>query len=346
MPIIAEAQLKSDIKSGKFAKVYFFYGEENFLTQMYADQIKNTVLKKGDDDINLVKTYGNPDLTFLTDQASSLPFFADKRVILINDFSIEKIPDNEVDDFINFIKNVPDTTILVFYLTDCSFSLRFSKVKKVFSAFKEFGAVCEFKPLKKEKIAELIVKKAAKQKRFISRKNAEYLAEITACDLNLASSETTKLCSYARENEEITKRDIDLMVAKKLETKVFALADAVIEKNTERSFAILNELFEQRADALQILPTLGSAYSEYYYSKAAYDENISCDKLAEDLGISGARATFFRKKYRAASKMDASILRNAVKIIYDADIKCKSANIDKNILMEETILELIKGDKL
>ena len=186
MPIITEVQLNTAIKSGKFSQVYFFYGEESFLVKTYAVKIKNTLLGSAAVDINLLELSGNPDLNMLSDHAESLPFFAEHKVILINDFNLEKLPEGEFEFFESILKNVPDTTVMVFYLTGCGFSLRSGRVKKLFEIIKKYSAVCEFKPLNKMKIGDIILRKVHKQKRLISPSNAEYIAEITACDLNLS----------------------------------------------------------------------------------------------------------------------------------------------------------------
>lgn len=341
MPVVTEVQLNSDIRSGRFFSVYFLYGEESFLTQTYAKRIKNKALGDGQVDINLLELDGNPDLSMLADHVETLPFFAEHRVITVNDFNPEKISEEETEAFTQLIKNVPDTTILVFYLTSCSFSLRSQRMKKLFDMIKQYACVCEFKPLNKMKVGDLISKKVAKQKRLISPTNAEYLAEITACDMNLASAESTKLCCYVSEGQEITREIIDLMVAKQLETRVYTLADAMISGNKSRAFHILDELFEQRVEPIPVLAALSGAYSEYYCAKAAKNMDVIPQQVANDFGYSGAKASFAAKKYNEAAGMDIEKLRHDMQIIYEADVKCKSASVDKKILLEETVLKLI-----
>ena len=341
MPVITETKLNSDIKSGKFSGVYFFYGEEAFLTRTYVQRIKTVALGEDPSDINLLEMNGNPDLNILSDHVEALPFFSDYKVILINDFNPEKLTEEEADAFKELIKNVPDTTIVVFYLTDCSFSLRSEKMKNLFEYIKKYAAVCEFKPLNKMKIGELISKKVARKKRLISRTNAEYLAEITACDLTLASVETEKLCCYIAEGEEITRETIDIMVAKKLETKVFTLSDAIIAGNKNRTLKILNELLEQKAEPIVVLSTLASTFADYYYAKAANEHDIFPQQVASDFGYTGAKATFAARRYSESTKMNLQNLRDSIQIIFNADIKCKSTSIDKRFLLEKTILELI-----
>ena len=342
MPVINEAQIKADIRSGKFFSMYFLYGDESFLTQTYAKLIKNKALGDEQDDINLLELSGNPDLSMLSDYVETLPFFAEYRVIMVNDFNPDKFSDEEIEGFTQLIKKIPNTTILVFYLTGFNFSPRTQKAKKLFDDIKQHACVCEFKQMNKMQVGELIRKKAAKQKRLISPTNAEYLAEITGCDMNLASVESTKLCCYVGENQEITREIIDTMVAKQLETNVYTLVNTMISGNKSKAFSILDELFEQGADPIELLPTLSAAYSEYYYAKTAKNIDIIPQQVAADFGYSKAKASFAAKKYNEAARMDMDKLRRNMQIIFEADTKCKSATIDKKVLLEETVLKLMQ----
>lgn len=341
MPVITEAQLNADIRSGKFSTVYFLYGEESFLTQTYAKRIKSKALGDGQVDINLLELDGNPDLSMLSDHVETLPFFSEYRVIMVNDFNPDKISDGEAEGFTQLIQKVPNTTILVFYLTSLNYSPRTQKAKKLFDEIKQYACVCEFSQLNKMQVGELIRKKAAKQKRLISPTNAEYLAEITGCDMNRASVESTKLCCYVAEGQEITREIIDTMVAKQLETNVYALVNTMIAGNKSKAFSLLGELFEQGADPIELLPALSSAYAEYYYAKAAKNMDIIPQQVAADFGYSKGKASFAAKKYNEADKMEMDMLRRNMQIIFEADAKCKSTNIDKKVLMEETVLKLM-----
>ncbi|MCM1300002.1 MAG: DNA polymerase III subunit delta [Firmicutes bacterium] len=342
MPVVSEVQLKANIQSGKFSTVYFLYGEESFLVKTYADKIKNKAIGDNQTDINLLELSGNPDLSVLSDHVEALPFFADYKVIMINDFNPEKVDESDTEAFLRLLKNVPDTTVIVFYLTGCSFSLRTSRIKKLFEEIKGLACVCEFKQLNKMKIGDIIAHKVKKEKKLISATNAEYLAEITGCDLNLASMESSKLCSYVKEGQEITREIIDKMVEKKLETKVFTLSDAMLSGNVKRSMEILSELQQQRVEPIAVIATLSSVYSEYYADKSAYNEGVTSGQAASDLGFTGGKAAYAAKKYNAASRMNIDKLRRAEEIIFNADVKLKSAKIDGNILLEETVLKLIR----
>lgn len=341
MPVINEQKLKDDLKNRRFSSVYFFYGEESFLVKTYAERVKNKALGDGVSDMNLLELSGNPDLSLLSDHVESLPFFAEHKVIMINDFNPEKVAENEAEPLLDILRNAPETTVIVFYLTGCSFSLRAGRVKKLFEEIKKIAAVCEFKPLTPKETAGIIYRKAEREGRRISPQNANYLAEITACDLNLASAETSKLCCYVERGKEITREIIDKMVEKRLETKIFSLSDAMISGSGQEAFKILRELFEQRVEPVAILATLSGAYSEYYVARLGAAEGVQASGVAARLGYTGGRAGFFSRKYSKAAKMSLESLREAMSIILDTDVKLKSRRVNGNIMLEETVLKLM-----
>lgn len=342
MPVVKREALKEDIKNGRLSSVYFLYGEESFLVKSYADRIKNKALSGDDSGMNLVETNGNPGISMLTDHIEAVPFFSDYKVIMINDFNPENVEEEQTEDFINMLKNVPETAILVFYLTGITFSTRTAKVKKLLEEIKKYAVVCEFKLMTAKEVANVITAKVTKEKRRISPANAVYLAEITVCDLNLASVETRKLCSYVGEGKEITREIIDKMVEKRLETKVFTLSDAMLSKNKQKTFQILDELFEQQAEPIAVLAALASAYSEYYMYRTAINSNISFNQVASDHKFASTKMYFAQKKYNQAKSMDIHKLRKAAAIIFDTDTKLKSVKIDGRVLLEETVLKLME----
>ena len=76
-------KLKEDLKNGIYRRAYLLYGDEPYLQNMYKNRLLNAVADP-DDTMNLSKFQGkgiNPKE--IIDLAETLPFFAEHRVILI-----------------------------------------------------------------------------------------------------------------------------------------------------------------------------------------------------------------------------------------------------------------------
>ena len=80
-----------DIKKGSFKPVYLFYGEEAYLKQQYKNRLKDAVLPEGDT-INLSIYSGKGiDVEEMIAQADTMPFFAEHRLLLIEDSGFFKM---------------------------------------------------------------------------------------------------------------------------------------------------------------------------------------------------------------------------------------------------------------
>ena len=98
--------INEDIKSGQYKKVYLLYGEESFLKQSYKKKLKEAVA--GDDTMNYNYFEGKGlDVNELISLSDTMPFFSDKRLIIIEDSGFFKTSSEALADYLPMI---PDTT--------------------------------------------------------------------------------------------------------------------------------------------------------------------------------------------------------------------------------------------
>lgn len=76
--------LNQDIKTGEFKQIYLLYGEEAFLKNSYKNRLKEAII--GDDTMNFARFEGKGlDVDELIRLADTMPFFAERRLILVED---------------------------------------------------------------------------------------------------------------------------------------------------------------------------------------------------------------------------------------------------------------------
>ena len=337
-----ETKLASDIKNGIIFPVYYLYGKETFLTRTYAEKIKAKTVGKEPIDFNCLTLRDNPDPQLISEFTECMPLFSDKKIAVINDLNPETMDDKTLNGYIDVLNTLPDTAVVVIYITGFEPQLKKSATKKLVTAIEKIGCVCELKPLSPMKVAQLISKKVSGAKRLISQQNAEYLAEITMCDLTLASEETAKLCTYANENEEISRETIDKLVVKHPDTKIYYLANAITAGDRSKAFEILEELFEQRVDFAPIMATLAGAFTDFYRAKLGKEAGISPQQAAADFDYKKNREWLVSKNYTAVSKIKLSYLRNCLAILSEADIKLKSTAVNSKTFIEQTVVKLME----
>ena len=120
-------RIAQDIKNGQFSNIYLLYGEEAYLRRQYRDNLKKALVAE-DDTLNCT-SYSGKDINVneIVDIAGTMPFFAERRVIIIENSGWLKSGE---DRMVDLIKNLPDTTYIVFVESEVD---KRSKLYKVFT---------------------------------------------------------------------------------------------------------------------------------------------------------------------------------------------------------------------
>lgn len=337
---LTEDRLSADIRAGRLARVYFLYGKEPFLVKTYVERLIKKSVGLDAFDFNLVKINGNPDMSLLSDHVDGLPVFAEQKLIAINDIEPEKLDKDSFEQLLTIISEVPETTILLFHNTGVALDERKAQTKKFIAAVEKSGVVCKMDAMPQPKIAELVIKKAAKQGVVISREDALYLTERVLCSLNLVSEETAKLISYAGNGGVIDRAMIDSLVAKQLDTSVYELATAINAGKREEAFGIISDLIFERVEPIVILSALSGTFLDFYRAKIAKMTGVLPNQTAEDFGYAKNRAWVMSKAMNAVSKLRVDYLRKTLAILNEADIVIKSSPIDSQTVIEQAVTRL------
>ena len=100
--------LQEDIKTGKFKNAYLLFGEEAYLKIQYKEKLIHA-LNPDDDTMNFTKYEGKGiEVREMIDLCETMPFFADHRVVLVENSGFFK---NKCDELADYMKTLPDYEI-------------------------------------------------------------------------------------------------------------------------------------------------------------------------------------------------------------------------------------------
>ncbi len=114
-----------------------------------------------------------------------------------------------------------------------------------------------------------------------------YLMINTLEDITHITNELDKLMALKSEEKEITKKDIDLIVIKKIDSNIFDLIDAIISKNKEKSLKIYNEMMNFGEDIFKIFVSLSNQIRLIYQVKVL--KNLTNEEIAEKLKLKNVK---------------------------------------------------------
>lgn len=110
-----------------------------------------------------------------------------------------------------------------------------------------------------------------------------YLIINTTEDISHITNELDKLMALKDTEKEITKKDIDLIVIKKIDSNIFDLIDAIISKNKDKSLKIYNEMINYGEDIFKIFISLSNQIRLIYQVKQLKD--LSNEEIADKLKL-------------------------------------------------------------
>lgn len=339
---ITEAGLKSSLKTGKFERAYFLYGEEDFLTKTYSDRIIDAAVPEDARDMNLLVYRNfpeNPDE--LSDFLESFPFFADYKCVLFNDIDIDAIDAAKHKALLPILQNIPDTSIVIFeqrtYPTDLK-KLK-AKMAKTLEVCETVGVSCEFRYLSPSKLADMAIRKFNGSGCSISPENAMYLAEECGLGLSVLQTEIEKLASY-KGSGEITREDIEKLVPKRVVSNVYNLAKELMAGRMGGALRILDALFVQRTDPINIMAALSGHFTDMYRARLAMDAGASYDSASKAFGYAPNRSFVMRSAFNDARYLSAGYLGECIRILYRTNKSLNSSNSDKRIMIERCLTEI------
>lgn len=341
-----EETLKKHIKSGEFMRVYILYGNEGYLKQHYATTICNKAVGKDFEDFNLNKLDGKEtSLNQIYDCISSFPMMGEYTCTLVKDFPlVDYIGErNKVDkDFESIITDIPETSILVFWMDTIEVDEKNSKWSKALKMIDEAGACAKIDKRTRSALENLLVSSAAKKGCTLSKNIANHMITLVGEDMSTLQNELHKVCSYVGSGE-ITKEHIDKTVIVSVEAKIFQLSRMIVRGEADNAFENLSNLFKLREEPVVILGVLSKAFVDMYRVKAIKEKGLTYSKLADAFPSAYKGKSFvLDNAANDASKYSVSQLKTALNLLSDADKRLKSTGEDGKTILEELILRLLR----
>lgn len=236
--------LREHLKKNEFKNVYLLYGEEAYLRHQYRDKLREALCPDGDE-MNISRFEGKGiSGVEVGDLAETLPFFADRRVIIIEESGWFK---NGSDGFEEKLKQFPDTTYLIFVESEVD------KRGKLFKTVSTLGYAAEMKTPKEKELLSWITIQCNAEGKQIMESAAQYLVEQAGSSMNLLQMELEKVFSYVIDQDAITLEAVQEICSNQAENQMFEMLDAIGNQNREKALRLYHDLLTLREPAMRIL---------------------------------------------------------------------------------------------
>ena len=319
--------IQEDIKSGNFKSAYLLCGEETYLKVQYKNKLLKA-LNPDDDTMNFNHYEGrNIDVKELIDLCETMPFFADRRVVLLEDTGFFK---NKCDELADYMKELPDYLCLVFVEDEVD------KRSKMYKAVKSCGRIGEFARQDEKTLMQWAAGILKREGKNITQRDMELLLTMTGIDMGNLRMELEKLITYTGDRNVVTRADIQEVCTTQTQNKIFDMVRAVTEKNQKRALDLYYDLLTLKEPPMRILFLLAKQFRQLLLVKEYTEEGVAQPEMASRLGVP---SFVVRNIASCARSYRISELRQAVTDFVDAEEAVKTGRLQDVLSVELLIVK-------
>lgn len=337
------SELYGEWKNGTVRPVYLFSGEEEYVKESAVQRLRGMLLPPGLETLNET-VLNDPPAATLIEAAETLPFMSDKRLVLVKDLSLlmngraSKDADSDAERLVKWLDDPPQDCVVVFYLHGEG-----DGRKKLFTTIAKKHAAVKFDLLEDKEIGKWISGQLKKDGKKMEPAAVSELTFLAGRGLSRLAGEVEKLRAYVQDRPTITQEDVRAVVSPSLESSVFRLVDAVIDRDLQTAGQLLTLLIDQGESTLGILAMLTRQVRFMAYMKAMRDDGQPLPAIEKALAMNhyGAQRT-----ERQIRRFSAQTLMQAYQMCVDADYSVKSGQARDRAALDRVIFLLARMEKI
>lgn len=298
--------LNEDLKTGTFRKVYLLYGEEAYLKKQYKDKLRNAIIPP-DDTMNYAYFEGkNTNIKEIIDLAETLPFFAERRLIVIEDTGFFK---NAPPDLADYIKELPESTAMIFVESEVD------KRGKLYKAVQSKGRAVELTRQDEKTLLRWIAGSIKREGKQVTEATVRYFLNKVGTDMENIQKELEKLFCYTLDKDVIATEDVEAICTQQITNQIFEMVNAVADKQQRKALDYYYDLLALKEPPMRILFLMARQFKLLLEVKVLNGQGFAKKEIASQTGLHPFVVGKYQEQSKAFSKKELrSIMEESVEI--------------------------------
>lgn len=307
--------LDKEIESGLPQNLYYFWSEEDYFLDDVLRKAVERVVSLSQADFNYDLFYPSSDPGAIIDAASTLPFMADRRLVVLKGFN--QYSKASVDSLLPYFKEPFENTCMI-VLSQKAPGKKLSDIP-----WKLFKLGIEERDM------------PAWIKRIAADRGIQMTGEAVGClidhvgfDAGLLVSEIDKLSMSGKKR--IDEKDIASSISAVRAYTTFNLIDAIVAEQKTRAFMILESILTEKMLATSVMGTLNWHYREFY--------NLWINKGKKPQKM---RMSTYSMLSKHVNSYNEDAFQRIFQVLHEADIAVKSSG-RPDLVLEILLIRLLQ----
>jgi len=273
----------------------------------------------------------------------SLPFFADKKIVILDHFlditTAKKryLTDDELKSFEDYLENPLPSSKLVIFAEG-----KLDSKRRLVKLLKRDAKVFEAIEPKEQEIRAYFQKWAQELGLTFDGKSFEQLLIKSGFQFSEIQKNLLFLQSY-KDDDRITEEDIVEAIPKTLQDNIFDLTQLILGKKIDQARDLVKDLTLQGEDEIKLIAIMLGQFRLYTQVKTLQDSGQTEAQIVSSLGhYLGRNPNPYQIKFalRDARALSLNFLRDSIRYLIQADYQIKTGVYEKNYLFERALLQI------
>lgn len=319
--------INQDIEKNEIKQFYLLFGTEDYLKRQYRDKLAKALVDI-EDTMNCNYFEGNNfQLQAVLDIGETLPFFAEERVLVLENSGLFKKTPEEIE---KRLEQFPDSTHVIFVEKEVD------KRSRLYKWIGKHGYASEMNTPDEKMLITWVKGLCRAEGKEIEDSAIFYFVEHMGTDMLLLKNELEKLFCYRYDSEKITEEDIREVCVSQASDKMFEMLDAIGVHNRDKALLLYHDLLALREPAMRVLYMLTRHFHILMQISVLMSEGKDNKGMAAACGI----PPFSVKKYAAqAGKYSYERLKSMVEKCQATDQGIKTGMVQDVVGVELLIVE-------
>ena len=319
--------LNEDLKTGQLKQIYLLYGEEAYLKKQYRDKLHQAIVPL-EDTMNYAYYEGKGiNVREVIDLAETLPFFAEHRLIVLENSGFFKNASPELADY---LKELPETTAMIFVESEID------KRGKLYKAVKEKGRIVELGRQDEGTLLRWIAGNVRREGKQITEQTIRFFLTKVGTDMENIQKELEKLFCYTLDKQEISAEDVEEICTTQITNQVFDMVEAVAKKQQRKALDYYYDLLALKEPPMRILFLLTRQFRLLWEVKDMDRQGYPRKEIATKAGLHPFVVGKYQEQARAFSE---PALRKILEDSVDMEECIKTGRLSDTLVIELFIMK-------
>ena len=326
-------KIDEDIKTGVFEKVYLLYGSEAYLKQQYKQKLQNALVAP-DDTMNLSRYEGkNINPLEIIDVAETMPFFAERRLILVEDSGFFK---SGCEELAAYLPQMPSSACILFVESEID------KRSRMYKAAGRTGSVTEFGEQKEELLTRWILARLKKENKKITKPVLSLFLSKTGTDMGHIDRELEKVLCYTLGRDVIEAADVEAVCSVQVTNQIFEMVSAIGKRQQKQALSLYYDLVALKEPPMRILYLINRQFRILLDLKSMKRACLDAKTMAQKAGIPSFAV---KRSLEQADRFTERELKQAMEDGISLETDFKTGRLAEQIAVEILIVRYSAAKK-